>query len=176
MDYPAPNIYTAHVEKPQARNLIFQVFSSWGQIQVSQLLPWRRWAACTLHEDHSIESQSSPRGVLPAGEVLLLVAQSCLTLCDPMDCNPSGSSVLHGILQARILEWVVMPSSRGSSQPRSPAFQADSLPAEPSGKRKSTGVGCHSLLQGIFLTQESTRSLLHSRILHQLSQTETLLC
>ena len=43
--------------------------------------------------------------------------QSCLTLCDPMDCSPSGSSV-HGILQARILEWVAMPSCRGSSRPR----------------------------------------------------------
>ena len=43
--------------------------------------------------------------------------QSCLTLCDPMDCSLPGSSVL-GILQARILEWVAMPSSRGSSQPR----------------------------------------------------------
>ena len=42
------------------------------------------------------------------------VAQSCPTLCDPMDCSPPGSSV-HGILQARILEWVAMPSSRGSS-------------------------------------------------------------
>ena len=45
------------------------------------------------------------------------VAQSYTTLCDPMDCNPPGSSV-HGILQARILEWVVISSSRGSSQPR----------------------------------------------------------
>ena len=44
-------------------------------------------------------------------------AQSCLTLCDPMDCSWPDSSV-HGILQARILEWVAMPSSRGSSQPR----------------------------------------------------------
>ena len=41
----------------------------------------------------------------------------CLTLWDPMDCSPAGSSV-HRILQARILEWVVMPSSKGSSQPR----------------------------------------------------------
>ena len=41
------------------------------------------------------------------------VAQSCLTLCSPMDCSPPGSSV-HGILQARILEWVAMPSSRGT--------------------------------------------------------------
>ena len=43
--------------------------------------------------------------------------QLCLTLCNPMDYNLPGSSV-HGILQARILEWVAMPSSRGSSQPR----------------------------------------------------------
>ena len=54
-----------------------------------------------------------------------------------MDCSPSDSSV-HGILQARILEWVAMPSSRGSCQPRdwprSPTLQADSLPSEPPGK------------------------------------------
>ena len=43
--------------------------------------------------------------------------QLCPTLCDPMDCSPPGSSV-HGVLQARILEWVAMPSSRGSSWPR----------------------------------------------------------
>ena len=43
--------------------------------------------------------------------------QSCLTLCNPMNYSPTGSSV-HGILQARILEWVAMPSSRGSSQSR----------------------------------------------------------
>ena len=41
-----------------------------------------------------------------------LVSQSCLTLCDPMDCSPPGSSV-HGILQARTLEWVAIPFSRG---------------------------------------------------------------
>ena len=45
------------------------------------------------------------------------VAQSCLTLCDPMDCSSTGSSV-HRILQARILEWVAISFSRGSSQPR----------------------------------------------------------
>ena len=47
----------------------------------------------------------------------VLVAQSCPTLCDPMDCNPPGSSV-HEIFQARILEWVAVSFSRGSSQPR----------------------------------------------------------
>ena len=44
----------------------------------------------------------------------MLVAQSCLTLCDPMDCSLPGFSV-HGILQARKLEWVAIPFSRGSS-------------------------------------------------------------
>ena len=70
--------------------------------------------------------------------------QWCLTLCNPMHCSLSGSSV-NGILQARILKWVAMPSSRGSSQPRdrpvSPALQTNFLPSEP--PRKS---GCHSLL------------------------------
>ena len=51
------------------------------------------------------------------GKVKMLVTQSCLTLCNPMDCSLTGSSV-HGILQARILEWFSMTSSRGSSQPR----------------------------------------------------------
>ena len=49
--------------------------------------------------------------------VCVCVTQSCLTLYDPMDCSLPGSSV-HGILQARILEWVVIPFSRRSSQPR----------------------------------------------------------
>ena len=59
--------------------------------------------------------------------------QPCLTLCNPMDCSPPGSSV-HGILQARILEWVAMPSSRELPHPgiklaslAAPALQADSL-------------------------------------------------
>ena len=47
----------------------------------------------------------------------MLVAQLCPTLCNPMDWSPPGFSV-HGILQARILEWVSIPFSRGSSPPR----------------------------------------------------------
>ena len=46
-----------------------------------------------------------------------LVTQSCQTLWDPMDCSPPGSFI-HGILQARVWEWVAIPFSRGSSQPR----------------------------------------------------------
>ena len=54
---------------------------------------------------------------LNLGKMKVLVPQSCLTICDPMDCSPPGSS-LCGILQVRILEWVAIPFSRGSSQPR----------------------------------------------------------
>ena len=53
------------------------------------------------------------------------VAKSCSTLGDPLEYT------VHGILQARILEWVAFSFSRGSSQPRSPALQANSLRAEP---------------------------------------------
>ena len=60
------------------------------------------------------------------------VTQSSPTLCNPMDYT------VHGILQARILDWVAFPFSRGlpnpGTEPRSPALQADSLPAELSGK------------------------------------------
>ena len=65
--------------------------------------------------------------------------QSCLTLCDPMDCSSPGSSV-HGILQARILEWVAMPPSRGPSRSSDRThllcllnWQVDSLPLMPHG-------------------------------------------
>ena len=51
---------------------------------------------------------------IPAPMLLRSCAQSWPTLCDPTDCSPPLSGV-HGILQARILEWVAMPSSRGSS-------------------------------------------------------------
>ena len=66
-----------------------------------------------------------------------VIVIQCLTLRDPVDCSPPGSSV-HGILQAIILEWVAMPSSRGPSdrgvKPGSPALQANSSPSEPLGK------------------------------------------
>ena len=65
----------------------------------------------------------------------------CVVLsCSVMSDSATSWTVAHqaplfvGILQAKILEWVAMPSSRGSSQPRDPALQADSLPSEPPGK------------------------------------------
>ena len=60
------------------------------------------------------------------------ITKLCLTLCDPMDCPP-GSSV-HGISQARILEWAAISFSRGSSQPR------DQTCVSSTGRRIATGL------------------------------------
>ena len=113
-----------------------------------------------------------------------VAAQLCLTLCDPMDCSPPGSSV-HGILQARILKntWLPCPSPEESSHPRvsqtagrfftvwASRFSSVWLfvnyewhpahllcPWDSPGK--NTGLGSHFLLQGIFPTQESNLSFL----------------
>ena len=70
-------------------------------------------------------------------QTCVLVVQSCLTVCDPMDCSSPGFSV-HGIHQIRILEWVAIPSSRDlhnpGIEPGSPTLQDDSLLSEPPGK------------------------------------------
>ena len=79
-------------------------------------------------------SASSISGSDPTSELpVCSVAQSCPVLCNPMHCNPPGSSV-RGISQARMLEWVAVSFSRGSSCPRdgthvpvSPTLQVDSL-------------------------------------------------
>ena len=80
------------------------------------------------------------------------------TLCDNVDYT------VHGILWARILEWLPFPSPGDLPNPglklSSPTLEADSLPAEPPGKPENTGVGSLSLLKGIFLTQESNQGLL----------------
>ena len=135
-------------------------------------------------------------------KVEVLVAPSCPTLWDPMDCSLPGSSV-HGILQARILELVAISFSRESSQPRdwTPALNSwvsclagrffliwatreahiiyyavfsrllcptlcDPMYCRPPGSSahgvspgKTTGIGCHFLLQGIFPTQGSNPPL-----------------
>ena len=81
------------------------------------------------------------------------VTQSCLTLCYPIDC------IVHGILQARILEWIAFPFSRGSSQPRDrtkvSGIEGRFLTSQPTWKPKNGGVGSLFLLQWIFSTQKS---------------------
>ena len=74
---------------------------------------------------------------------IVLIAPSCPTLCVPMDYSPPGSSV-HGILQARILEWVAISCSRGSSQPRD-----------------QTCVCCISCTAGGFFTAEPPEIYIH---------------
>ena len=104
------------------------------------------------------------------------VAQSCPILCDPMDYiystwNSPGQKY-----------WSGQPSplpghlSNPETEPRSLALQAHSLPAEPQGKHKNTGMGSLSFLQRIFPTQESNRGPLHCKwILYQLSYQGSLL-
>ena len=94
--------------------------------------------------------------------------QSCLTLCNPLDYT------VHGILQARILEWVAVPFSRGSSQPRNQTYVSHIVgtffTSWATREARNTGVGSLSLLQCILPTQESNQGLLHCRqILYQLS-------
>ena len=115
-----------------------------------------------------IHMQKNEFGPLYYNIYKVKVAQSYPTLCDPMDYT------VQGILQARIPEWVAVPSSRDlpnpGIKPRSLAMQMDSLPDEPPGEPKNSGVSSLSLLQGIFLTKESNWGLLHCRwILYQLS-------
>ena len=85
--------------------------------------------------------------------------QSCPTLCDPIDGSPPGSPV-PGILQARIPEWVAIPSSRGSSPPRDQThvsyilhLQANSLPLAPPGK------SCNASVSPINSTVHSAQQL-----------------
>ena len=96
------------------------------------------------------------------------VSQLCLILCDPKDC------IVSGILQPRILQWVAFPFSRGSSQPRDwtqvSRIAGRFFTSWATGKPQNTGGGSLSLLQWIFLTQESNQGLLHCRwILYHLS-------
>ena len=91
-------------------------------------LPEIIMGVCWVEETHSITAAAISMvsallptdtgcSIKPEGLLLLLVTQSRPALCYSMDCSPPGSSI-HGILQARILEWVAVPFSRGSSQPR----------------------------------------------------------
>ena len=87
-----------HPQTPPTRPLVH------GKIALHKTSPWY------------YKGLGTP-GFAGESESVSEVAQSCPTLCDPMDCSLPGFSV-HGILQARILEWVTISFSRGSSRPR----------------------------------------------------------
>ena len=85
---------------------------------------WRNWGTVRISNFSKMIKLISSRSMKQIGDILdprsmllVLVTQSCPTLCDPINCSPPGSSVF-GILQARILEWFAICFSRGSFQPR----------------------------------------------------------
>ena len=152
----------------------------------------RRWQLTRLH--HPWDSPGKNTGV---GCHFLLqcmkvkseseVTQSCPTLLDPVDCSLPGSCV-HGILQARVLEWVAIAySNRISSRKQRMCFQHDITQSYPilcnpvgcsppgtsvhgDSSGKNTGVSCQALLQGIFPTKGSNLGLPYCRqILYHLS-------
>ena len=104
--------------------------------------------------------------------VLCLVAQLCLTLCDPMDSSLPDSSV-HGDSPGKntgVSFHALLQGIFPGIKPRSPTLQVDSLSSKPPEKPKNTGVGSLSLLRVIFMTQELNWGLLHCRwIFYQLS-------
>ena len=103
------------------------------------------------------------QGQKKKGKVLVVsVAQSCLTFCNPMDCGRPGSSV-HEILQARILERIFLSPG---IEPGSPALHADSLPSESPGKPRGKSPGAEGSPNGLLaisagnLVKRSCRSLI----------------
>ena len=88
-------------------DFLYMLSVSWCEAQGSLLCSFMAvWASLVAQMVKNLPAMQE--------KVKVLLTQSCLTLCDPMDCSPPGSSV-PGILQARILEWVAMHSTRGSS-------------------------------------------------------------
>ena len=90
---------------------VFPVLYSWSLLIIS-----------SIHSNMYILIPNScfiPPRHLPflISKIKMKVTKSCLTLCNPMPCSPPGSSV-HGLFQARVLEWVAISFSRGSSQPK----------------------------------------------------------
>ena len=132
--------FNSQTSPPSVVKILFS-FYRWGNFRVLQQLVLshtiKNWRSKSMDHIHAFHAASGcpgkawGPGVLQLSQckfsimvgmkkkkkVKVLVAQSCLTLCNPIDCSPPGSSV-HGIVQARILEWVAIPFSRGSSQPR----------------------------------------------------------
>ena len=83
--------------------------------QIEKLRKYQLWVKLKVVYERTYNHGTILWSVL--SNLVCLVTQLCLTLSDPMDCSPPGSSV-PGILQGRILEWVAIPFSRESSQPR----------------------------------------------------------
>ena len=97
------------------RSKKYLLFLYSGQPKARKTLEKMAWVKKLLPVD--LPKAFSDKGYKYSLKIKVSVTQSCPTLCDPKDCSPPGSSV-HGIVQARILEWFAIPFSRGSSWPR----------------------------------------------------------
>ena len=145
-------IWTQSLSEPRGRREIPpSSLSSTGNLVTLDWEEGQEWQTCGCElNPGSIPSSINNNSPPPLFNLKALITHTvcmCLyvskslqlysTLCDPVDCSLPGSSV-RGILQARILQWVAIPFSRGSFQPgiepRSPALQADSLSSEPPGQ------------------------------------------
>ena len=119
------------------------------------------WFSSAFHSSSLTETMPSPRSYCSLTYLFIhfmntsvgvQLLNCCLTLCDPLDCSPPGSSV-HGVLQARILGWFTIPFSRGSSQPRdlthisctAGRFFTTEPPGKPLMNLYAQSVGCHFL-------------------------------
>ena len=143
---------------------------------LDKMLPWRdiceeagwkwKWGWCQENKQYGalwLELENN-EGIWISKESLWSESRSVVSDSETL------WTVVHGILQARILEWVAFPFSTQGLNPGVPHCRRISLPAEAQGKPKNTGVGSLSLLRQIFPTQESNQGLLHCRhILYQLS-------
>ena len=126
---------------------------------------------CVAYEGIQLHSEWCGMKIWPMSPYSVLC---CVCVCSVMSNSATPWTVVRqaplsmGILQARILDWVAMPSPPGhlfnsGIERKSPALQVDSLPFELPGKPKNTGVGSLSFLQGIFPTQGLNPDLPHSR-------------
>ena len=100
------------------------------------------------------------------------VTHLCPTLCDPIDCSPTGSSI-HGIFRARILEWGAFPFPRElpdpGFEPGSPTLQADALPSEP---HSSVAQSCPTLCDPMNCRHQASLSITNSRSVLKLMSIE----
>ena len=139
------------VRKKKKKNNFINISSYWGK--GDSMLTWWWWWWPEYNESSNGWKK-----------VKLSVSQSCLALCVPADCGIPGSSV-HGLVQAGILEWVVIPFSRGSSWPRhwtrSPTLQEASLPSEPPG---NDGGGGLNITEAVMVTHDPLLSWSHATI------------
>ena len=150
-------------ELPGKLNHMSQQGSHWGRTWKGRFahslnISWGCWPHPTCRVTGHSRKHLGKEDRNSFSSVLYLVAQLCLTLCDPMNCRPPGSSVLPWFSRQEYWSgWPCPPPGdlpNPRIKPRSPTLQEDSLPSEPPETSKDTGLGSFSLLQEIFWTQE----------------------